>query len=40
MLHWSWLAQFQGKYWNYTKKQADPILERFICTTRFDEDEV
>ncbi len=27
MLHWRWLVQFQGKYWNYTKKQADNMAE-------------
>lgn len=27
MLHWRWLVQFQGKYWNYTKKQADNMEE-------------
>ncbi len=26
-LHWSWLVQFQGKYWNYTKKQAENMAE-------------
>ena len=27
MLHWRWLVQFQGKYWNYTKKQAEYMAE-------------
>ena len=27
MLHWRWLVQCQGKYWNYTKKQADNMAE-------------
>ncbi len=27
MLHRRWLVQFQGKYWNYTKKQADNMAE-------------
>lgn len=27
MLHWRWLVQIQGKYWNYTKKQADNMTE-------------
>lgn len=27
MLHWGWLVRFQGKYWNYTEKQADNMAE-------------
>lgn len=27
MLHWKWLIQFQGKYWNYTASQIDIMAE-------------
>ncbi|MDO4292543.1 MAG: alpha/beta hydrolase [Eubacteriales bacterium] len=27
MLHWKWLVQIQGKYWNYTKEQTDTMAE-------------
>ena len=27
MLHIGWLTRFQGKYWNYTKEQADYLVE-------------
>ena len=27
MLHWRWLVLLQGKYWNYTKEQADNMAE-------------
>lgn len=27
MLHWKWLVLLQGKYWNYTKEQANHMVE-------------
>lgn len=27
MLHWRWLVLLQGKYWNYTKEQANNMAE-------------
>lgn len=27
MLHWRWLVQFQGKYWNYAREQVNNMAE-------------
>ena len=27
MLHWKWLVQFQGKYWNYTREQTNNMTD-------------
>ena len=27
MLHWRWLVKFQGKYWHYTREQANNMAE-------------